>query len=150
MADDSDAPQTESPTPPAPDAQTQPLAGNLIAPGSSPDGSQEGEPGDWSPPQTDDQGFAIDGHGLPINLLRRAMVLADQDADEDPAGAVSPEAIDQARERLAAYDEQYPPLQGMTRAAMEALDESQNLTFPDDAKVDDVRRIIGEARPPRI
>lgn len=150
MADDSDAPKTDSPTPPpAPDAATQPVA-NLVQPGSQLNGEQDGDPGDWQPPQTDAQGFAIDGHGLPINLHRRAMVLADQDADEDPAGAVAPEAIADARDRLAAYDDQYPPLQGMTRAAMEALDEAQSLTFPDDAKVNDVRDIIAAARPPRI
>jgi hypothetical protein len=43
----------------------QPVAGNLIAPGSAPTAARKASPKDWQPPQVDEQGFAVDGHGFP-------------------------------------------------------------------------------------
>jgi hypothetical protein len=146
MADETDA-AAEQP------AETKPLelpAGSIVAPGSTGDGRQEGDPGDWSPPQTDEQGFAIDGHGLPINLRRRALVLADKDADEDPAGAVAPEAIDAARDQLADYDDNYPSLSGMTKTKLLDQAEAEGVQVEDGALVDDIRDAILAARPARI
>jgi hypothetical protein len=48
-----------------------------------------------------EQGFAIDG-GLPVNHRLRAEALAKAGRDTDPAGAITPEAIAAAGERLAA------------------------------------------------
>jgi hypothetical protein len=130
--------------------ETQPVPSLLLAPGSNADGSQEGDPGDWQPPQVDEAGFAVDGDGLPINLRRRALVLADQGKDEDPGGHVSPDAIAQASETLADYDERFPKLSGMSKANMLALDEVERLAIPEDAKADDIRATIQAARPARI
>jgi hypothetical protein len=148
MADESDTVEQ-----PDADAATQPLelpAAAILAPGSNADGSQDGDPGDWQPPQTDEQGFAIDGHGLPINLRRRALTLADRNMDEDPTGYIDADGIDQARDQLAAYDEQYPSLSGMTKAALTDQADQENVQLEDGALVDDIRAAIIAARPARI
>lgn len=59
------------------------------------------EEGEWSPAKYEPEtGIAIDGHGLPINHRLRAERLADDDANEDPAGLITSEHIADARERL--------------------------------------------------
>lgn len=147
MADETDtADELDTSTP---DASTQPMA-PLLAPGSSEDGTQAGDPGDWKPPQTDEQGFAIDGHGYPINLRLRALRLADAGETEDPAGSVSPEVIQSAADQLADYDDAYPSLDGMTKAALEAEAEDKNVAVPDGATKDEIKAAIEAARPARI
>lgn len=148
MAEDTDKPSGDGP---APDASTQPAElPTLLAPGSKADGSQEGDPGDWQPPQLDERGFAIDGDGLPLNILMRGKVLADRGMDEDPSGAVSPEGIAAAADQLAAYDEQYPKLDGLTVDKLRKQADAEGVALPEDALKDDIRSAIEAARPARI
>lgn len=150
MADDSNQADSADATVEAAATQPAEIPGNLLAPGSSADGSQAGEPDDWNPPQVNEQGFAVDGNGIPINLRLRSLHLADAGETEDPAGAVSPEAIAAASDQLAAYDKQYPSLDGMTKAKMLSLPEADDVEIPDDALVDDIRAALQAARPARI
>lgn len=48
---------------------------------------------DWNPARTNDAGQQVDSDGLPLGIKARAMALAEQGKDKDPAGFVSPEMI---------------------------------------------------------
>lgn len=79
MADDSSAAAPEAIA--ATQAETQSVASfppATIAMGD------ENPPEDWSPPQVNEQGFAIDGHGLPLNLRLRAAALAEAGRTRTP------------------------------------------------------------------
>lgn len=113
--------------------------------------ADEPEQSDWSPPQTDARGFAIDGDGLPLNLRLRASVLADQGASEDPAGSVSTEAIEGARHRLAEYDRIHPPIPASAKKAeLEAIASESGVDISAAANNEERAALILGARPPRI
>lgn len=123
----------------------------LLAPGSFADGSQAGDPEDWQPPKTNEQGFAIDGNeGWPINLRLRALALADAGKDEDPDGHVSSDAIADAKDRAANYDADYPKLSNMTKAQLQKQADSEGVAVPEDALRDDIQAAIEAARPMRF
>jgi hypothetical protein len=122
----------------------------LLAPGSAADGSQEGEPADWQPPQVNNQGFAVDGNGAPINLRMRSIHFADLGEKEDPDNFVSPEAISQAADQLAAYDKAYPSLSSMKKADLVKQAEAEGVTYPEGATADEISSAITAARPARI
>jgi hypothetical protein len=144
MADDNGGtPQTETQDKAA---ETAPL----LAPGSFADGSQEGDPADWQPPQVNEQGFAVDGDGIPINLRLRSLHLADAGKAEDPGGQVSPEAITAAVDQLATYDAAYPSLSGMRKADLVKQAERESVQLRGDELADEIASAITAARPARI
>lgn len=127
----------------APPAATQEAEAPAVAPRAD-------EEGDWTPPASDERGFALDGHGLPINLRLRAAALADKGADTDPTGAVSAEAISAERARLADYDSRFPPLSASSsKAALERAAEAEGVDISSAANNEERAALILRARPAR-
>ena len=105
----------------------------------------------WSPPPTDERGVARDADGLPLNLRLRALELADGGKEEDPSGAVTPEAIAEAGEALAAYDERYPLISSAsTKKELEAIAEDENIDLSAATNNEERASAILRARPTRI
>jgi hypothetical protein len=145
MADESVAdvaPETEA------TAQTPPISG--FAPPTVAMGD-ENPPEDWSPPQVNEQGFAVDGDGLPLNLRLRAAALADAGRDEDPSGSVSAETIKAEAERLAAYDKAFPTISSSSKTAdLERIAKAEGVDISSAANNDERIAIIRAARPSRV
>lgn len=146
MADDSSAAAPEAIA--ATQAETQSVASfppATIAMGD------ENPPEDWSPPQVNEQGFAIDGHGLPLNLRLRAAALAEAGKDEDPEGSVAPEHITAAADRLAAYDKAFPKATATTKIVdLEKMAKAQGLDISTAANNEERAAMINAARPSRV
>jgi len=143
MADESDAaaPQAETAAPATPSGFASPT----VAMGD------ENKPDDWSPPQSDDNGFAIDGDGLPLNLRLRAAALAEAGKTEDPAGSVTPEAIASTGERLAAYDKAFPSVSPSSKTAdLERIAKAEGIDISTAANNEERVAAIVAARPSRV
>jgi hypothetical protein len=91
--------------------------------------SDESLPEDWSPPRHRADGVAVDPEGLPINLRLRSLELARRGDTEDPAGLASPDLIADAKGRIDAYEEAYPPLGGKKTAELEAIAEREKVSL---------------------
>lgn len=162
MADESTATQTDSSEPPAsPPATTTTADAEAAAQASANDSlratgaaflGQETvtETDDWSEPKVRENGVAVDGHGLPFNLRLRAEELAESGKDSDPANLVSAEHIADAKARLAAYDEQYPPLVGATKSDLEKIAEDEGVDLDGASNNDERVARIAAARPSRV
>lgn len=141
MADETgsaDAPQTET-------AATAPVPPPIQAPETT----EADEPDDWSPPNYAEDGTALDGHGLPINLRLRRYTLADEGKKEDPTGQIPPEDIAAEVERLAAYDKEYPPLAKATKADLEKIAKDEEVDLSTAATNDERAALIQAGRPSR-
>lgn len=126
------------------------LAADTLA-ASQPIAPEDSEEPDWLPPQTLENGIAVDGNGIPINLRLRAAHLADAGQAEDPAGSVSPETIAAEAERLAAFDADYPPITGKTtKAELEAMAEAEKADISSASNNEERAAAILAARPARI
>ena len=101
---------------------------------------------DWSPPPTRDDGVALDGHELPVNLRLRALELA-RSGKDDPTGRASPELIADAAERIKAYESEFPPLTGLTKDQLAERAAKEGVVVPDGATKDDISAAITAARP---
>jgi hypothetical protein len=111
----------------------------------------EGELDDWHPPRVDDQGFALDGHGLPVNLRLRAAALVDEGRDEDPEGHIDAERLEAERVRLAAYDKDYPSVSANSKTAdLEKVAKAEGVDLT--AATNNAERVaaITAARPRRV
>lgn len=150
MADETEADAAT----PAPGAATTDAAATTRATGeaflAAPAGDAT-EDDDWSPPQTRDDGVAVDGDGLPINRRLRAIDLVDSGKAEDPGGVLSRDEIESTAKRLAAYDKQHPRVTGRTSLAeLTRLAEDAGVSLDGAASnAERVERILA-ARPPRI
>lgn len=111
----------------------------------------EGAPEDWSPPRTDEQGVALDGHGLPLNLRLRAAALSDKGLEEDPVGSVDAETIKAEGARLAAFDKQFPQVSANSKVAdLEKVAKAEGVDISRAAKNEERVALIRAARPSRV
>lgn len=128
---------TETP-PPVEESQPAP---EVVVEGNTPDET-------WSPPQfAEENGIAIDGDGLPVNHRLRAEALVDAGKDEDPGGMISPELIENTRERLEGEREARPPVySNMKVADLERIAMREDIDISGAANNDERVRLIRTAR----
>lgn len=101
----------------------------------------------WSEPRTREDGTAVDPDDLPINHRLRSLELARRGETEDEGGLVSPELIADAAGRIAAYDAQFPPLDGKTKAQLESIADGEKVDISGAANNDERAALIAARRP---